>query len=180
MSQASGRIVCPQCGANNFDTVTACWKCSAALPSPAAAAAPPRQSPAPQRPQAGTASQVPQAPAPAVNPMEAMAYRGAAAAGVLGNPRASNRAAMWLGLLMPYFGLPIGLAFVMCDDRRRQEVGRICIWWSILSLAVHLLLSFVAMLGTREYLTTILNQILSQAKRSADGGGGMEMNWLGL
>src|ERR1041385_4297041 len=29
MAQRAGRIICPQCGANNFDTVTSCWKCGA-------------------------------------------------------------------------------------------------------------------------------------------------------
>ena len=33
---------------------------------------------------------------------------------------------------MIYFA-SIGLAFMMCDDRRRQEVGRICVIWSLIS-----------------------------------------------
>ena len=28
MASADGRIACPKCGANNFDTVTVCWKCN--------------------------------------------------------------------------------------------------------------------------------------------------------
>ena len=31
MAQRSGRINCPRCQSNNFDTVTVCWKCGASL-----------------------------------------------------------------------------------------------------------------------------------------------------
>ena len=151
MSQGSGRIVCPQCGANNFDTVTVCWKCGAALGAGSSVAARPA--------------------APVFGAVEAAAYRVGAAAANVGNPATANRAAIWLGLLMPYFGLPIGLAFLMCDDRRRQEVGRICVLWSVVALAAHLLLGFVALLGMREYFALALNAATAAARRSAGGGG---------
>lgn len=149
MSQSAGRIVCPQCGANNFDTVTNCWKCGAPL---AVQRAPAAGQTAPAHPLA-----------------ESTAFRAAPVRS--GNPATANRAAIWLGLLLPYFGLPIGLAFLMCDDERRQEVGRICILWSLVSLAVHLLLGFMAILGIREYLAIALNAAMGAARRS---GGGYE------
>ena len=93
-----------------------------------------------------------------------------AATGV-GNPAVANRAAFWLGILMPYFGLPIALAFMMCDDRRRQEVGKICLIWSLISSAVHLLLFFVSMLGLREYLMFALGSLKAQAGRGGGMGG---------
>jgi hypothetical protein len=107
--------------------------------------------------------------------VERIAYSApvAAAAGI-GNPSVANRAALWLGLLMPYFGLPIALAFMMCDDRRRQEVGRICLFWSIISTVVHLLLFFVSMLGLREYFMFALGTLKSQAGKAGGGLGGME------
>jgi hypothetical protein len=100
-----------------------------------------------------------------------------AAATSLGNTAASNRAAFWLGMLFPYFGLPIGLAFMMCDDRRRQEVGRLCILWSILSSVLHLLVGFVSLLGMRQYLAAFFGAAMTGMQRGAGGGlggGGME------
>jgi hypothetical protein len=73
---------------------------------------------------------------------------------------------MWLGLLFPYFGIPIGLAFIMCEDRRRQEIGRICIMWSLLSTVVHLIVLFVTVVGMREYVMAALNAARAAATRS--------------
>lgn len=165
MLQRAGRIVCSRCGANNFDTVSTCWKCSA--PLAAGSHAPPPASPS-------VAAPSPAAPAPAASPAERLLYSATAAAsvGLGGNPALANRAALWLGLLFPYFGLPIGLAFLMCDDRRRQEVGRICLLWSALSTLVHLLLLFLALIGMREYFTLIFNTIRAQYDRAGGGLGG--------
>jgi len=92
---------------------------------------------------------------------------------MVGSPATANRAAMWLGLLFPYFGLPIGLAFMMCDDRRRQEVGRLCVLWSLLSGAIHLLLLFVIILGMRAWLEALLPALRSQLGRPGGLGGGL-------
>ena len=89
----------------------------------------------------------------------------------MGNPSTANRAAFWLGMLMPYFGLPIALAFMMCDDRRRQEVGRICLIWSLISGVIHLLLMFVSLIGMREYLMMALKAAQAGANRGGMGGG---------
>jgi hypothetical protein len=83
---------------------------------------------------------------------------------------------MWLGLLFPYFGLPIGLAFMMCDDRRRQEVGRACVLWSILSMVIHLMLMFITVVGMREYVMAAFNA----ARAAAGKGGGMDGGLEGL
>lgn len=199
---SGARIACPRCGSNNFDTVTACWKCGTSLssgpvftppaPAPAAPAAQPYQPAAPTGatqsfPPAASAPKYQPSPVPAYQPVtpvsppsmaERIAYSPPvmAATGV-GNPAVANRAAFWLGMLMPYFGLPIALAFMMCDDRRRQEVGRICLIWSIISSVVHLLLFFVSVLGMREYLVFALGTLKSQAGRGGGlgglGGGGL-------
>jgi hypothetical protein len=104
-----------------------------------------------------------------------------AAASSLGNAAASNRAAFWLGMLFPYFGLPIGLAFIMCDDRRRQEVGRLCVMWSLLSTVLHLLVLFITALGMREMLGALLGGVRSGINRGGGGGlGGDGMGGGGL
>jgi hypothetical protein len=89
-----------------------------------------------------------------------------------GNTSTANRAAFWLGILFPYFGIAIGLAFMMCDDRRRQEVGRICIIWSLVSTAAHIVLFFLSAIGMREYFMLALNTLKAQAGK-AGGTGGM-------
>jgi hypothetical protein len=161
MAQGAGRIVCPRCGANNFDTVSVCWKCS----TPLGAAAPPPVPPVMPMP-------APSVAAPSPSPAEMYAYRAASAAGLAGNPDTANRAALWLGLLFPYFGLPIALAFMMCDDRRRQEVGRICLLWSLVSSVLHLLLLFVTLLGLRDYFMAFLGAARAGINRSGGMGGG--------
>ena len=82
----------------------------------------------------------------------------------------ANRAAFWLGLLMPYFGLPIALAFLMCDDPRRQEVGRICLMWSLISGFLHFLFGLAAILGMREWLQIALSAFQGQMGRRAGMG----------
>ena len=156
----SGRIACPRCGANNFDTVTVCWKCSTPLTGQAAMPA----TPAPVY--------ASQSGAPAAVAMDRVpTYAPAAASGSSSTP---GRAAMWLGLLFPYFGLPIGLAFMMCDDRRRQEVGRACVIWSLVSGVIHLILLFVTIIGTREYVAAAFNAARAAAERAGGAGGGMD------
>lgn len=175
MAQGAGRIACPRCGANNFDTVTVCWKCAAALTAGLApgqhppAATYPHPAP-PAYPSYPSAPEFPQQHQRADRSSPALGFV-AAATGVIGNPGAANRAAFWLGVLMPYFGFPIGLAFMMCDDRRRQEVGRICILWSVVSGIVHLLVFFVSLLGMRSYFELVLGGLRSQIDRT---GGGLD------
>lgn len=131
---SGGRVSCTRCGANNFDTVTACWKCGAALGAGSTAAS-----------------------AVAGAPVQISAS---------GDSGATGRAALWLGLLFPYFGLPIGLAFMMCDDRRRQEVGRVCITWSAISMAAHVLVGIALTLGLREYVGFAINTLKGAAGRT--------------
>jgi hypothetical protein len=171
-----GRITCPRCGSNNFDTVTACWKCSnplSAASSVAAAPAPARQAVPAYAPSAVSAA------SPVVQPTftDRAVSTVAAIPQTLGNAAAANRAAFWLGMLFPYFGLPIGLAFIMCDDRRRQEVGRLCVMWSLLSGVIHFLFMIVSLLGMRQYIAAALGAVQSGAGKLGGGGlggGGME------
>jgi hypothetical protein len=112
--------------------------------------------------------------------MEGYAYQASAAVSNLGDKAAANRAAFWLGMLFPYFGFPIGLAFMMTGDRQRQEAGRLCILWSTLSGVIHLLLMFVTVLGMRQWFAAFLGAAQSGIGRSGGlGGGGLGGGGLG-
>ncbi len=138
-----GRITCPRCGANNFESASACWKCGAAL--------------APAAPSDGRRS----APvAPAYAP---------AASVVQGDPKASQRAAIWMGLTLPYFGFPIGWAFLMMEDYRRQSIGRVCIFWSTIGLIAHLLLMLVLSAAATPLLVKMLLPVMNQMQSGGTG-----------
>ena len=158
---SSGRVVCARCGSNNFDTVTACWKCGSPLGGAAPSAPQTYSNPVayPSDQQRGSF-------------VDGMTSRAVGFGIVAGDAARANRAAFWLGMLFPYFGFPIGLAFMMCDDKRRQEVGRLCILWSILSGVVHLLFTVVSIIGMRPYFNAVLGAVKSGGLGKGLGGGG--------
>jgi hypothetical protein len=153
---SSGRITCARCGANNFDTVTVCWKCGTPLSSVSPSPAPPT---VPQQPQ----------PSGAPAALQQVAYMGRQAA----SAALANRSAIWLGLLFPYIGIMVALAFMMCDDPRRQEVGRICLLWSIISTVIQLLLLIAAMLSASGLITGLLAGARGGAGGLKGIGGGL-------
>jgi len=126
MGQSVGRISCPRCGANNFDTVSVCWKCQLAL------------QPASFPPAASVAA--------ATGSHQAQEYRPPQAAPppTSGDPGVARRAAIAFALTLPFISLPVGWTFMMMDDHRRQAVGRVCVIWSCIALLFHILLMFVA------------------------------------
>ena len=104
------RVVCAACGSNNFATQAACWKCGRALVASAALPAPqPHPQPAP-----GGAAAV-----PAARPIYAL-------------PSTESPAAFWssvaMGIFFPIISIPVGLVFLMLDDKRKTQIG----WWNIL------------------------------------------------
>lgn len=117
---SGGRVQCTACGASNFDTVSQCWKCGAALGTP---------------PSPGIAAPI------------------AAAADAL---RRANTAAIWLGLLFPYVGLPVGLIFLMLPERHRQDVGRTCVIWSAVSMVVSTLFLMLSWMGIQAAVVGLL------------------------
>ena len=125
---AAGRIVCPRCGANNFNTQAACWKCGAPL---TAGANPGYASPIPQSP-----SNSPLASGDAPSPLRPSNYA----------PVMDQNVAVWAGIalavLFPYFAVPVGIVFLMLDDRRRADIGRITIIWGVISTFAQILLTF--------------------------------------
>ena len=146
MSAGAGRVICARCGANNFSTVSICWKCS----SPLGGSAP-------------------------LPPGHAGDERGASVRGPaasVGDGAAARRAAVWMALLLPWIGLPVGWAFIMTGEPGRQEVGRFCVLWSSIAMVFHMLLLWA---GTAA-MVPLLIRALSMMPH---GGGGGGVNGLG-
>ena len=118
MSVSPGRLLCPQCGVNNFDTQAACWKCGAPLKAGATTA------PA-HRPASPFA-----APPPAARAADS-------APPVSVDPTLANVAAFSLALLFPFVAVPAGLIFLMLDDRRKAQIGKLTLVWGILFSLLH-------------------------------------------
>lgn len=123
----SGRVVCPRCGANNFDTQAACWKCGTPL-TPGVASAP-VSGPVLHSP---TSS----APSPVLS---------------IGNNNVDPSVANWVGilggLLIPIVMLPVSFVFLMWDDRRKVEVGRIALIASLVGTVIHGIFTYMAVYG---------------------------------
>ena len=174
MAQRAGRITCPRCGANNFDTVTSCWKCG----SPVGAAgmtpaAPMPAAPAPVAPQASYPQE--RAPVPASYSQPAPVPYPAAVSGDTGVAR---RAALALALTIPFIGLPVGWIFMMIEDRNKQAVGRWCAMWSMIGLVLHLGLTYLMFQQAVPFMTRLLLPAVEAASRrgapspdSLPGGG---------
>ncbi len=172
MTQGGGRLRCPQCGANNFDTVALCYKCGSPLRQASGGGARPGGNmPVPGSAPSPYAIERPAAMnAPAILPPPMPAYGPSGG----GDPGVARRAAILLALTFPFFGLPIGWAFMMIEDQRRQAIGRLCVTWSLIALVFHLLLTFVAMQSLGGYLQMAINMTKAAQSRGASGGGGQE------
>ena len=118
----TGRVVCPKCGANNFDTQAACWQCSASLAGGVSgggsAFAPARPTPSPG--------------APAAMPASAL--------GMHQSPVDPSIAIWWaviFAVLLPSVAIPVGMIFCMLDDRRKMEIGRVMMITGVVALVIH-------------------------------------------
>ena len=161
MMQRTGRLTCPRCGANNFETVTACWKCGTALNagvSSPVAAAPLSQ---------GAYPGAERAPAPPMTTANNAPYPLAPVSSA-GDSGVATRAAIALALTLPWIGLPVGWVFMMIEDRRRQAIGRICAVWSMIGLVLHLLLLIPAASAVGAIL---MKAVMSGAMRGGGNGG---------
>lgn len=151
MAQRTGRLSCPRCGANNFDTVTACWKCGTAL---SAAGAP-----------------LPIMPVAAAMPGERQSPIALPPPPTQGNSAVAKRAAIALALTIPFLGLPIGWAFMMIEDSRRQAIGRFCVNWSLVGLVLHLFLTYLGMQAMGQmalkYLPMIMGGLQNSSRNAA-------------
>ncbi|GDX41269.1 hypothetical protein LBMAG21_15610 [Armatimonadota bacterium] len=153
----TGRWTCSRCGSNNFDTVAQCWKCNSLKVGGATAVAPMTSAPPPMMTQERAM------PATAF-PMNLSIPSG-------GDPAVAKRAAILLALTVPYFGLPIGWAFMMVEDYRKQAIGRFCVWWSCIGLLIHLVFGFIALQAGTAIMMKVLLPMLSQTQ----GGKNIEM-----
>ena len=168
MAQRAGRLTCPRCGANNFDTVTSCWKCGA--PVGAAGMAPSAPAPTVNTP-APTAYVQERAPAAYSQPAP-MSYTAPAPA-ITGDSGVARRAAIALALTIPFVGLPVGWVFMMIEDRNKQAIGRVCAVWSMIGLVLHLILTYFMVQGTVKMLGSLLPQVMAGAaasRRASPGG----------
>ncbi len=160
MAQRAGRITCARCGANNFDTVTSCWKCGAPVGVAPTAAAGFGPSPLP--------------PA-SISPMPAMQERMPAHAAYSalppsGDAAVARRAAILLGLTIPFIGLPVGWVFMMIEDRSKQAVGRWCATWSMIGLVIHLVVTYLVIQQSVPMMLRMLTPVLEGAARRNAGG----------
>lgn len=145
-----GRWVCTQCGANNFETVANCWKCGTAQFRPTTSPPPAYSTP-------------PRSETPSV--LNSPVYAAPTSRNVLdGDPAVAKRAALLLALTFPWLGLPIGWAFMMIEDQRRQAIGRYCAWVSFFGLLAHLFFGMIALKGA----TTLFMNLLVPVMQSMD------------
>lgn len=121
MSVPPPRVVCSRCGVNNFATQAACWKCGAPL-GPAAVG----------RPAAATGAPSPATPGLVLSPSVGRADA---------DPSVAPVAAAGLALLFPLVAVPAGLVFLMLDDRRKIELGKILLIWGVVATIAHMLVT---------------------------------------
>ncbi len=179
MASNGGRIPCPKCGANNFDTVSACWKCSASLGSGSA----PATSQQMQATQPVYASQSPQVyanAAPSMQNQERNQVYQPVAQPIYrpddGDPKMAKRAALLLAFTLPFFGLPIGWTLMMIQNRKHQQIGRFCATWSLVAFFAHMILFGILAAGSTPLLMKILVPILEAQSKGSSGGSGATPN----
>lgn len=124
---ASGRVTCAKCGANNFETQAACWKCGTPLGAGVR--------------EQGTGNSGVSSDS---RPLSPVPYS-------LAPSNVDPSVAHWVGiiggLLIPIAMLPVGLAFLMWDDKRKVAVGRTATIASIVGTLFHAIFTYFAVAG---------------------------------
>ncbi|HLK60455.1 MAG TPA: hypothetical protein VKU00_28090 [Chthonomonadaceae bacterium] len=165
MAQRAGRVTCPKCGANNFDTVTSCWKCGTQIGAGGTVMA---AAPMPVVSAPSYVERAPQSPPP-------LSYAPVAqAATPTGDSRVARRAAIALALTIPWIGLPVGWIFMMIEDSRKQSIGRVCANWSLVALIPHIALMVWMTMATASFMETFVKPFLTGYMRGISGGRGAE------
>jgi hypothetical protein len=118
----SERVVCASCNANNFATQAACWKCGKSL-SATATVAPPIAN---------------HSPSPAT--ISPVSYECPAASEYV-SPSTATAAAVVLGLLFPAVAIPVGIVFLMLDNKRKTAIGWQNIIWGTVGSVLHLIVT---------------------------------------
>jgi hypothetical protein len=86
-----------------------------------------------------------------------------------GNSAMAKRAAIALALTIPFLGLPIGWAFMMIEDSRRQAIGRFCVNWSLIGLVLHLFLMYLGMQASVKLMMQFLPAIAGGLQNGSRG-----------
>lgn len=150
-TSAGGRWMCGQCRANNFDTVTSCWKCGTAR---------------------SNASPITTPPLRTGERMAAAAMPASYAPSLEGDPAVAKRAALLLALTIPFLGLPVGWIFMMMEDYRRQAIGRFCVLWSCIGLLIHFFLGIFMVQALADVATRYVFPMAQQLKNMKNSNGG--------
>ncbi len=111
------RVACPKCGSNNFATQARCWSCGTALASGASA---------PASVAASSPVHASVASADFARPVVTN-YSGLAAG-----------ATAAMGLLFPAIAIPVGIVFLMLDDKRKAQIGWLNILWGSVGSVIHI------------------------------------------
>lgn len=80
--------------------------------------------------------------------------RPAAAANV--DPATATWSAAALGLLFSFIAIPVGIVFLMLDDRRKVEIGKITILWGVVGSVLHVLFTAWMMRAAFEQIRAFL------------------------
>lgn len=146
-----GRVVCARCSANNFDTQAACWKCGAPLVAGGGAAgpAPVLRPTSPPPPGAVPHAAVSPAAVPYVPGM-----------GTALDPSVAIWAGAALAIFFPYCATIAGIIFLMLDDRRKAEIGRITLILGIIFSILHSIVTVWMIEATIRQLPSVVTQAL--------------------
>jgi hypothetical protein len=139
MPDKDDRIRCRYCGSNNFAGTVTCWQCNRSLLI--------SQKPAESQPVPAPMNAVETWPdKPSIPSMASVASIPSFNSGI--DYSTADKAAIAMGLLFPFIGYPLGIAFMMLDDARKTQLGRALLLWSTIG-------SIIAIVGTMMFIGTL-------------------------
>ena len=138
---ATKRITCAQCGANNYVGGTHCWQCGKSLDQSGKSDRPASILPDPPLVSAGVSyTEPPIISAAMARPMQPIVLPTERV-----DPDLAPKAAAALGLIFPIVAIPAGIIFLMLDDARKVRLGWITIWWSVGGSVIGFILSLLSL-----------------------------------
>lgn len=156
MSTAAGRVICPRCGENNFSTQANCWKCQSPLGAGIPATTPYAVMPRIPQPASGNVVAVPSPVGTAQRFVD---------------PAVAFWSAIALAFLFPAVAVPVGIIFLMLDDRRKIEIGKITLIWGL----VFSLLQTIFFVWVYSEAVHQLKALIPMAGQLSNGGQGAQM-----
>ncbi len=143
------RLACPKCGSNNFATQARCWSCGTALTAGA---------PAPGVPHS-----------PLLTPHSPVSDSPSGLA--IG-------AAVVLGLFFPLLAVPVGIVFLMLDDRKKTKIGWHNILWGTVGTVLHVVGTMALSAMLTPMLINAATRAAGQARGNVEQGAGMPSSGL--